>query len=91
MHRLVLVLVIAACGNKPSSSPSPQAPAPAPAKASLTQEQCTAAGGKVVGDIGDGAIHRDDYRCPDSGQPPLGHITPAPGGPVAIEGSVCCR
>ena len=57
----------------------------------MTADQCTAAGGEVVGDIGDGAIHRPDYRCPTSGEPPLGPIQSEPGQPVAIEGAVCCK
>ena len=43
----------------------------------------TAKGGNVVGDIGDGAIHRPEYRCP-SGSPPIGRIA------LGVEGSVCC-
>lgn len=55
----------------------------------LTRAVCEKKGGAVVGDIGDGAIHKPDYRCP-SGQPPLGSIVPAPGEPIASEGEVCC-
>jgi len=43
----------------------------------------------LVGDIGDGAIHRPEYRCPN-GAKPSGSISAAAGGPLAIEGSVCC-
>ncbi|HLT38743.1 MAG TPA: hypothetical protein VK034_20795 [Enhygromyxa sp.] len=57
----------------------------------LTAQECEAQGGTVVGDIGDGAIHRPDYRCPDSGEAPIGTIVADPEGPVAIEGSVCCK
>ncbi|MBX3198944.1 MAG: hypothetical protein KF894_12495 [Labilithrix sp.] len=93
-----------ACGG---SSPPPAAPAapsepatasetPPPSGSSdgssaLTAEACQAAGGQVVGDIGDGAIHRPGYRCAGSGEPPIGKITPPPGGPIPIEGSVCCK
>ncbi|MBX3217409.1 MAG: hypothetical protein KF850_35590 [Labilithrix sp.] len=90
-----------ACGG---SAPPPAAPAE-PATASeapppsgspdggsaLTAEACEAAGGQVVGDIGDGAIHRPGYRCPGSGEPPIGKITPPAGGPIPLEGSVCCK
>jgi hypothetical protein len=57
----------------------------------ITAADCEAQGGQVVGDIGDGAIHQPDYRCPTSGEAPIGTITPDPGGPVAVEGSVCCK
>lgn len=50
---------------------------------SMTVEECEQQGGTVVGDIGDGAVHRPDYVCP-SGQPPIGQI------PLGVEGSVCC-
>lgn len=95
-----LGLVIAACGGgqapatsssssytpPPEASGSPSAPA---ADAPLTAARCQAAGGKVVGDIGNGAIHRPDYRC-ESGKAPLGSIVAETGQPVGIEGSVCC-
>jgi hypothetical protein len=57
----------------------------------LTAGACEAQGGKVIGDIGDGAIHRPEYRCPDSGEAPIGSIVPDPGGPIASEGAVCCK
>jgi hypothetical protein len=82
---VLLLLASVACGPKTTSTPPS-----APAAQSLTAEECTAKNGEVVGDIGDGAIHRPEYRCPQNGQPPLGHITAAPGEPVAIEGAVCC-
>lgn len=55
----------------------------------LTRAECEAKGGSIVGDIGNGAIHRPDYTCA-SGQPPLGSIRPAEGEPIATEGEVCC-
>lgn len=61
-----------------------------PARQSMTAAQCVEAGGEVVGDIGDGAIHRPDYRCARSGQPPLAPIGAEAGKPVAVEGAVCC-
>jgi len=77
----------------PTTEAAPETP---PADAStgatrpaLTAEQCTAQQGTAVGDIGDGAIHRPDYMCA-SGKAPLGNISAAPGGPVAVEGEVCC-
>lgn len=81
-------------GNTPTEpTPSPPSeegfPEPTPAPAGLTAEQCEASGGTIVHDIGDGAIHRPDYRCP-SGAPPAGPIQIPEGNPVPIEGSVCC-
>jgi hypothetical protein len=88
------------CGSKqspPAESPATEAPAEPTADATaapaerpkLTADECTASGGSVVGDIGDGAIHRPDYRCP-SGAEPSGSIQSAADEPVAVEGSVCC-
>jgi hypothetical protein len=57
----------------------------------LTAAACEAEGGTVVGDIGDGAIHQPEYRCADSGEAPIGTIVAETGGPVAVEGSVCCK
>lgn len=89
------------CGGS-QSPPAPPAdvakPAPEPAatptenkaeRAELTAEACEASGGSVVGDIGDGAIHRPEYRCP-SGVEPSGTIREKAGGPIGVEGSVCC-
>ena len=82
----------------PAADPAAPAPAPppaettepgAPARPQLTAEACEAGGGTVVGDIGDGAIHRVGYRCP-SGAPPTGSIRAPEGGPMGVEGSVCC-
>jgi hypothetical protein len=78
----------------PSAAPeTPPAAEPAPPenglRPDLTAEACAANGGVVVGDIGDGAIQRPDYRCP-SGAPPTGNIRAPEGAPMAIEGSVCC-
>ena len=67
---------------QPASSSNEQRPA-------LTAQACEASGGTVVGDIGDGAIHRPEYRCAN-GAKPSGSIGAAEGGPMPIEGSVCC-
>lgn len=48
----------------------------------LSVEDCEKAG-TIVGDIGDGATHRSDYRCPN-GEPPIGRVN------LGVEGSVCC-
>jgi hypothetical protein len=87
-----IALILAGCGSSqpPPPTPSPSAPAPgAPGRTALPQAECEAQGGTVVGDIGDGATQRPDYVCP-SGKPPLGNIAPPAGGPIAVEGSVCC-
>lgn len=86
-----LGLLAVACGGAGSPPADPQPAPPAQAGAALTAAECEAAGGEVVGDIGDGAVHRPDYRCARSGQPPIGAIASEPGQPIAIEGAVCCR
>ena len=82
----------------PSPEPAPVSTAPEPlpndaggttSRPALTAEECAAKQGTLVGDIGDGAIHRADYMCP-SGKPPIGSIESAADGPVAVEGNVCC-
>jgi len=57
---------------------------------SLTGSQCIAEGGVVVGDIGDGAIHRPEYRCESTGLAPIARITYLDGESIATEGAVCC-
>ena len=99
----IAILLLAACkqqpANKPSETPEPTGGPPGPAtdvddgkaeRPKLTAPDCEAQGGKVVGDIGDGAIHRPDYTC-ESGSPPIGTIVPDPAGPAAVEGAVCCK
>lgn len=94
-------LLIAAC-SKPQASPPATSPEPgadglgdgnaaSEPRPELTADACEAEGGRVVGDIGDGAIHRADYRCPDSGEAPIGSIVAEPDGPMGVEGAVCCR
>jgi hypothetical protein len=75
--------------SEPATSPSRDTGAPSGARPTMTSQECEATGGTVVGDIGDGAIHRPDYKCAN-GSSPLGSVRAAEGGPVAIEGSVCC-
>jgi len=87
-----IAVALAGCGSsqQPPQGPTNGDPATGvPGRKALTQEQCEAQGGSVVGDIGDGATHRPDYVCP-SGKPPLGDIAPPAGGPAAVEGAVCC-
>jgi hypothetical protein len=90
------MLLFTAC-SKSSSAPAPESPAPAPvepaapaARPSVSAAECTAQGGEVIGDIGDGAVHRPDYVCA-SGAPPIASISSTAGEAVAVEGSVCCK
>lgn len=88
----VIAVVLAGCGPSQPPPTSPPAGVPAtgaPERKAVTQGDCEAQGGSVVGDIGDGATHRPDYVCP-SGRPPLGTIAAPAGGPMPIEGAVCC-
>ena len=93
---------LAGCGG--ASSPAQEPPRPAAhasaqpesspaevtaARPSLSAQACEASGGALVGDIGDGAIHRPEFRCPN-GAKPSGSIRAAEGAPIAVEGSVCC-
>jgi hypothetical protein len=89
--RWMLVVILAGCGpsQSPPQSPSGDSANGAPTRKALAQAECEAQGGSVVGDIGNGATHRPDYVCP-SGKPPLGDIAPPAGGPIAVEGAVCC-
>ncbi|MAQ15032.1 MAG: hypothetical protein CMN30_09595 [Sandaracinus sp.] len=64
----------------PGELPTGPSPADRPA---VGAAECEAQGGTVVGDIGDGAVHRPDYRCSD-GQAPIGSVA------SGIEGAVCC-
>jgi len=90
--RWAIALVLASCAT---SQPPAQGPATgdpgngAVERQALSHGECEAKGGSVVGDIGDGATQRPGYVCP-SGKPPLGNIAPQPGGPIAVEGAVCC-
>jgi hypothetical protein len=79
------LLLAAGCCEGPAPEPEPQ-PSERPL---VTSTQCEAQGGSVVGDIGDGAIHRPDYRCAN-GKAPIGTITAEQGEPIATEGAVCC-
>lgn len=96
---LLPLLLVLACA-KPASEPQPPSPDPiaeepvaaggGEAGKQLTASACESEGGQVVGDIGDGAIHRPDYRC-ESGAAPLGTIVAEPGAAIAVEGAVCCK
>jgi hypothetical protein len=97
---LGLLLTVAGCpkGNTEGAAPTVQ-PEPEPTvepepeqtneRPLITSTECQGGGGTIVGDIGDGAIHRPDYLC-ENGQPPTGTIRAEGDEPIAIEGAVCC-
>lgn len=80
MSKFFLSLVfVAACGG--SKQPAPTGPSPsteAPAPTAMSPEECTAQGGQVKGDIGDGKV-----AC-NEGDRDLGRVN------QGIEGAVCC-
>lgn len=86
---VTLVMVLFACGGaeeeRPAETPPPNElpTAPVAERDSLSAAECEERGGRVVGDIGDGRIHRPDYRC-DDGREPIARVS------VGVEGSVCC-
>lgn len=85
------LLLLAACNKTGASTPPSEGlpPGPPARDKSFTAAECEAEGGTVVGDIGNGAIHQPDYTC-ENGEPPLGDVTADEGGPMGVEGSVCC-
>ena len=98
--RLALLVgstAVVACGGSQPAAPlfapdpatTPGAPSDDTQRPSITAAACEANHGTVVGDIGDGAIHRAEYRCVN-GAKPTANISSAEAGPVAVEGSVCC-
>lgn len=86
------VLLFAACSksSKPAESPAPVEPAAPAARPTVSSADCEAQGGEVIGDIGDGAVHRPDYVCA-SGAAPIASVSNTSGEAVAVEGSVCCK
>jgi hypothetical protein len=75
--------------NDDSSAPTSSKGGDHTARPTIAAGACESNGGMVVGDIGDGAIHRPEYRCAN-GARPTANIAQEQGGPVSIEGSVCC-
>ncbi|MEQ9366078.1 MAG: hypothetical protein RIF32_17675 [Leptospirales bacterium] len=59
------------------------------ARAIISPDACEARGGVIIGDPGDGRIHRPKYLCP-SGKPPLAAVRYETGDMIPVEGSVCC-
>lgn len=70
-HMIGLVLTVASCGGT-------KQPAPAEPTTAMMPDECTAKGGEVRGDIGDGKV-----ACA-AGETDLGRVN------QGIEGAVCC-
>lgn len=77
--------------NEVSTDDTPSEGEPgSPTRPELTSEECSAQGGEIIGDIGDGRIYEEAYLCP-SGQAPTGNIVAGAGSAQAVEGAVCCH
>jgi hypothetical protein len=77
---IAFALFAAACGGKKQSptETTPAASEPPTQTAAMAPEECTAKGGQVKGDIGDGKV-----ACAE-GEQDLGRVN------QGIEGAVCC-
>eukprot|EP00934_Nitzschia_sp_Nitz4_P002132 Nitzschia sp. Nitz4//scaffold40_size135432//109270//110964//NITZ4_003263-RA/size135432-processed-gene-0.49-mRNA-1//1//CDS//3329551276//2132//frame0 len=76
--------------SEPSEEGDPEQPSVDPVtRAEYTKQECLDAGGEVVGDIGDGAVFTNDYKCESNGLPPLANVVSSDL-PIAVEGEVCC-
>lgn len=75
---IAIALFAAACGGKQPTTSEPPSPTTPAETAPMSPEACTAQGGQVRGDIGDGQI-----KCGD-GERDLGRVN------QGIEGAVCC-
>jgi hypothetical protein len=85
-----ICLLLGACAQTVNDTPPPStAEKFAPSRPALNRQDCLDAGGLVVGDIGDGRIHRQDYACPN-GQSPIGTIIYGKEEAMPLEGEVCC-
>jgi hypothetical protein len=56
----------------------------------ISVDDCSELGGVLIGDIGDGAIHREDFVCEFTGEPPIGTVIARSGEAMPREGQVCC-
>lgn len=89
---ILMILSLFACSTPGVQAPTARSELPglgAKRSTQMTSEECSEANGVVVGDIGDGRIHRSDYLC-ENGDIPLGAIVPSEGEPISVEGAVCC-
>jgi hypothetical protein len=75
-------LVLGCVDHTRGTKSDDQGQVPVEQRPSWTAEACEAVG-RVVGDIGDGRVHRPDFRCED-GRQPVASV------PLGIEGAVCC-
>ncbi len=88
----ILLLSLTACAAQVADQPRAVSTSPglgATPGMPMSVEECDAAGGRVVGDIGDGRVYRSGYLC-DNGEAPLGTISYRDGEPIATDGAVCC-
>jgi hypothetical protein len=89
---IVMTLGLAACMPRGVDAPTMGSERPglgSKHSIQMTAQECSKAGGLVVGDIGDGQVHRAGYLCAN-GDVPLGTIVPTTGQPKATDGAVCC-
>ena len=102
---LGIVFITSACSRRIGSDQQPGPPVPSRVAGEedklrlpmqpdadrplLTMAQCAEMGALIVGDPGDGRVHRPDYVC-EGGVPPLGTIQFEARESISIEGSVCC-
>lgn len=87
-----MIFVLSACAHHRSQTSVAESALPGLGpkhSIQMNAKECSDAGGKVIGDIGDGRIHRPDYVC-GNGDFPLGAIVPEQGEPIPSEGAVCC-
>jgi len=92
---LVLLILLTSCAvptsevSQPNNELLDSMPGSGAVRSGITLEQCRKEGGSVIGDIGDGRIHKVDFLC-DSGDKPLGYIVYRANEPIPSEGAVCC-
>jgi hypothetical protein len=91
-YTTMALLLAVACSKSSPAPTQPTSPTTTSERPALTSAACAEQGGEVVPDIGDGSVHRAEYRCASNGEAPFARIVDDPTqGPVAIEGAVCCK
>lgn len=89
MSLALIVLFIKACANNSTvTKTTDDAKKSQPLYPLMSAKECSDVGGELVGDIGDGRIHKADYLC-NNGTAPIGTIY-TQDEPVMTEGAVCC-